>query len=208
MVHSSFHQGQTIRNSSVKITKMRTQCYLGIIIIMSRYQHADPLLPPNPIVYCFRQVFRTTSRISTEQLYVSSSWSSSFARPCEGVHRRTSLMSLSLLLQQCSAGLVRLILIVFMMGGRQPYSWCFVGCCLQDVFNIAHSILVQLPSSFFSIRFVSVHEVHPYSSIDTTAAWKKLCFILSVRYPALQSGTSRCRHQPPCQCTPDGIYAL
>ena len=29
---------------------------------------------------------------------------------------------------------------------------------------------------------VNVHVVHPYSSIDTTAAWKKLCFILSVRF--------------------------
>ena len=33
----------------------------------------------------------------------------------------------------------------------------------------------------FSIRLVSVHVVHLYSSIDTTAAWKKLRFILSVR---------------------------
>ena len=31
------------------------------------------------------------------------------------------------------------------------------------------------------MRFVSIHVVHPYSSIDTTAAWKKLRFILSVR---------------------------
>ena len=36
----------------------------------------NPLLPPHPIVHCFRQVFRTTSRISTELLYVGSSWSS------------------------------------------------------------------------------------------------------------------------------------
>ena len=37
-----------------------------------------------------------------------------------------------------------------------------------------------MPSSFFSNRLVSVQVVHPYSSIDTTAAWKKLRFILSV----------------------------
>ena len=48
----------------------------------------------------------------------------------------------SLLLQQCPACLVRLTLIVFVMGGRWPYSCCFVGCYLQDLFNIAHSILV------------------------------------------------------------------
>ena len=68
-----------------------------------------------------------------------------------------------------------------MIGGRWPYSCCFGGGCLQDLFNIARNILVYLPSSFFSIRLVSVHVVHPYSSIDTTAAWKKLRFILSVR---------------------------
>ena len=65
-----------------------------------------------------------------------------FARPYVGVYRRTSIMSYSLLLQQYPACLVRLILIVFMMGGRWPYSWCFVGCCLQDLLKIARSILV------------------------------------------------------------------
>ena len=89
-------------------------------------------------------------------------------------------MSSSLLLQPCPACLVRPTWIVFVMSGRWPYS-CFVGCYLQDLFNIARTILVQLPSSFFPIRLVSVHVVHPYSSIDTTAAWKKLRFILSVR---------------------------
>ena len=44
-----------------------------------------------------------------------------FARPYVGVHRSTSLMSSSLLLQQCPACLVRLIGIVFVMGGRWPY---------------------------------------------------------------------------------------
>ena len=52
-----------------------------------------------------------------------------FARPCVGIHKSTSLMSSSLLLQQCPACLVRLAWIVFMIGGRWPYSWCLVGCC-------------------------------------------------------------------------------
>ena len=65
-----------------------------------------------------------------------------FALPYVGVHRSTSLMSSSLPLQQCPACLVRLAWIVFVMGGRWPYSWCLVGCCRQDLFNIARSILV------------------------------------------------------------------
>ena len=65
-----------------------------------------------------------------------------FAWPYAGVHRSTSLMSLSLLLQQCPVCLVHLTCIVFVTGGSWPYSWCLVGCCRQDLFNIAHSILV------------------------------------------------------------------
>ena len=65
-----------------------------------------------------------------------------FAQPYVGVHRSTSLMSLSLLLQQCPACLLRLTCIVFMKGGRWPYSWCIMGCCRQDLFHIARNILV------------------------------------------------------------------
>ena len=36
----------------------------------------DPFSPPLPIVHCFRQIFRATSRIGIELLYVSSCWSS------------------------------------------------------------------------------------------------------------------------------------
>ena len=57
-------------------------------------------------------------------------------------------MSLSLLLQQCPMCLVHLIWMVFKI--------------FQDLFNTARSTRVQLPSSFFSIRLVSVHVVHPY----------------------------------------------
>ena len=61
-----------------------------------------------------------------------------FARPYVGVHKSTSLMSSSLLLQQCPACLVRLTWIVFVIGGRWPYSWFLVGCCRQDLFKIAY----------------------------------------------------------------------
>ena len=65
-----------------------------------------------------------------------------FARPYVQAHRITSLMCSSLLLQQCPACLVRITWIAFVMGGRWPYIWCLVGCCHQDLFNIACNILV------------------------------------------------------------------
>ena len=71
-----------------------------------------------------------------------------FARSCEGVDRSMSLMSSSLLLQQCPACLVYLTWIVFVMGDRWPYSWCFVGRYFQDLFNIARSILVYCRQAF------------------------------------------------------------
>ena len=64
-----------------------------------------------------------------------------FARPYAGVHRSTSLMSSSLLFQQCPACLVRLTWIVFEMRGRWPYSWCRVGCCSSiDTTDVFHFI--------------------------------------------------------------------
>ena len=99
------------------------------------------------------------------------------ARPPEEVHWRTSLISFSVLLQQCSTCLVRLTWIVLEMGGKWPYSSLFMGCCFQCLFKIVQHILLWFPSSFFSIRLVSVHFVHPFSRIDTTAGWKKSRFI-------------------------------
>ena len=46
-----------------------------------------------------------------------------------------------LLLQQFPTCLVRLIWIVFVMSGWWPYISCFVGCCLQNLFNTARIIL-------------------------------------------------------------------
>ena len=95
----------------------------------------DPLSQLLPIIHRFWQVFRATSRILTYLLCVCSSWSSCFCLAICGVHRSTSLMSSSLLLQQCPACLVRLTCIVIVMGGKWPYSWCIVGCCRQDLLN-------------------------------------------------------------------------
>ena len=81
--------------------------------------------------------------------------------PCGEVYKRTSLMSSSFLFQQYPACLIRLIWMVFGMGARWPYSHYFVECCLQDLFNTARSVLVQMPSRFFSN---SVHVVHPHNS--------------------------------------------
>ena len=146
------------------------------IIIMSRCQHRSPWHSLTTRLY-------RPSLPGSLQGYILNRHRTAvtFARPYKGVHRSTSLMSSSLFLQQCPAFLVRLTWIVFMMGGRWLNSLCFVGCCLQDSFSTARSILVYLLSSFFSIRLVIVHVVHPYNSIDMTPAWKKLRFILSVR---------------------------
>ena len=102
----------------------------------------DPLSTLFPIVHRLWQVFRATSRSLTQLLYVCSSWSSCFSSAICGVHWSTSLMSSSLLLQQCPVCLLRLTWIVYVMGGRWPYSWCLVGCCRPDLFNIARNILV------------------------------------------------------------------
>ena len=74
-------------------------------------------------------------------------------------------MSLSLLLQQCHACFVRFIWMVLETGGRWPYSSCFVGCCFQNLFNIARRILMQFSARFFSIRLFSASRLLILSSI-------------------------------------------
>ena len=71
-----------------------------------------------------------------------------FIRSCEGVYRSTSLMSSFLLFQQCPECFVHLIWMVFVMGGRWPYSCCFVGCCLMGLFNI-QAFLYNCRQAFF-----------------------------------------------------------
>ena len=74
--------------------------------------------------------------------------------PYVGVHKRTSLISLSLLLQHCPVHLAHLTLIVCEMRGKWPYNCCFVRCHVQDLLKRACSIPMLFPYSFFSWCFV------------------------------------------------------
>ena len=89
-------------------------------------------------------------------------------------------MSLSLLLQQCSTYLVILGGFVrWKVAGRTAvvlYGATSRICLKQQVAFLCCSHIV-----FFSIHFVRIQLVHPYSSIDTATAWKKSYFILSGR---------------------------
>ena len=116
-----------------------------IIIIMSHHQHGSPW--PSPATPLYLSIASgMSSRLNSLSaqsccMYVLVGCPA-FAYPREGVHRSTSLMNSSLLLQQSPACLVLLILIVFVIGSKWPYSCCFVGCSLQDLFYIAGNILV------------------------------------------------------------------
>ena len=131
-------------------THTHTHTHIYIYIYIYHYHHVVPLA----------RIFLTLSRLISLSFIASGRSSGphpvssrsccmyilagrpAFAPPYMGDHRSVSIMSSSLLLQQCPASLIRLTWIVFVMGGRWPYSWCLVGCCRQDLFNIARSILV------------------------------------------------------------------
>ena len=115
--------------------------YIYIYIYTSSHRHHHLVVPPARISLTLSRhsslSFITSGRSS--ELHPISSRSCcmyvraghpAFTQSCEGVDRKTSLMSSSLLLHHCPACLVFLILIFFVMGGTWPYSWCFVRCCL------------------------------------------------------------------------------
>ena len=87
-----------------------------------------------------------------------------FAWAYAGAHRSTSLMSSSLLLQQCPACLVRLTCIVFVMGGKWPYSWCLVGSRLTKAWTAIDRLSIiwksdltdKMKRSFFQAAVVSI----------------------------------------------------
>ena len=107
-----------------------------IIIARSRHQHRYPW--PFLATLLSSIAFSRSSGVhpvSAQSCCILAGWPA-FAHPYKGVHRSTSHISSSLLLQQCPACLVRLTWIVFVIRRKWLYSCCFVVCCLQDFFNI------------------------------------------------------------------------
>ena len=82
-----------------------------------------------------------------------------FARPYVGAHRSTSLMSSSLLLQQCPVGLLRLTWIVSVVGGRWPYSWRFVGVFPPGLVQYCsqHSIVIAVYLHIYIYIYIYVY---------------------------------------------------
>ena len=72
------------------------------------------------------------------------------------VHRKTELMSLSLLLEQRPACLVRLTWMVFEKWCKRPYSCCFMECCFQGwevcrICEYKHPVLTRKSSLIMTI---------------------------------------------------------
>ena len=71
--------------------------------------------------------------------------------PSVGVHWKMSLMSLSLLYQQCPACHTHISGMVYEIRGKWQYMCCFVGCCFLDLFKMQHSYAVSI--KFFQCMF-------------------------------------------------------
>ena len=88
---------------------------------------------------CHPSLSSIASGIGTELFYVGSSWSSCLCSSMwGGPHEYVTYEYVP----TCPACLIRLTWIVFVMDCKWPYSGCFVGCCLHDLFNIARNILL------------------------------------------------------------------
>ena len=92
--------------------------YISSSCRAARTDLPDALSPSVSIVHHSREIFHAIFCIGTELFYIGSSW---------------SCMCSSLLLQQCPACLVCLTWTLFMMGGKWPYTCCFIGCSFQNL---------------------------------------------------------------------------
>ena len=124
------------------VCKQMNKVSYKVIVYMYITDFHDFLLPFIPIIHISRQVFQIKSR--SRYVLVGRP---TLVCPYEGVYEicHFILASPAVYLMSCSSYLVLEI------GCKLLYSCCFIGCCFQDLFNIAHSILVLFPFVFFSI---------------------------------------------------------
>ena len=120
-----------------------------------------------------RSVFPATFCITTEFLSICSRWSSNICSSvCRGLNEHI-VYEFVLTSLACD---VRPIWMVFEIDGWWPYSCCFVGCCIQDLFNPTCTIPVQLLSSFLSMRLIiSMYCIHVV--VLTWAPLEKHCVL-------------------------------
>ena len=115
--------------------------------------HADPLSPPVSIVHRSREVVQATPCIGTELLSIGSRWSSKLCSSMwrgllEYIAYDFVLTSLAASCMSGSSNLdsfrdsLKIFSFAFSSFRAIFYSCCFVGCCLQDLFNITRSILL------------------------------------------------------------------
>ena len=84
-------------------------------------------------------------------------------------------MSSSLFLQQFPACLVLLIWIDFVMGVKCPYNCCFVGCYLQDLFNIVSFEVISLHTSILIVFTVKWFQLLQSNSNNSKLFRTVLC---------------------------------
>ena len=142
----------------------------------------NPFSPPFSIVYCFRRVFNATFCIDTELLYVGSCWFSGiFSSMWRGQQEYVTYESVptSPAVFRMSASSKFDSFLRWVVSGRTAAALWYTVSRTNSI--LLAPFLCCCHHAFFSIRLFSVHVVHLYSSIDTTAAWKKLRFILLIK---------------------------
>ena len=152
----------------------------------------DPLSPLLPIFHRFWPVLRATSRILPELLYVGSIWSSCFCSAIGGGPLESITFELIPASPAVSCKSVSSNFDNFRDGGGagDRTAAALWGVVSRNCSKLFTAFLCSCRQAFFSILFVSVHAMHPYSRMDTIAAWKKLHFILPVSIKIMNTRNS------------------
>ena len=141
---------------------------------------------PSPLIsmtHRFQQVFSATSCVCKDLMKMSSCWSSNI---CLFVWRDPEELLAYKFVFTFPAGSIMSYssyLDDFRDVGEVAVHLLLRGMLLRDLFSTSYSILVLLSSSFFSICLVSVFGVHPYNSMDMTAAWKNAFYSIGQVLP-------------------------